>query len=195
MNERTTSKIKASLSKTVFLLTAILIFFSSPAVAQQSLLDLAKEFGVDWLAGRWAAKTDDGTKIMLVYRWDLDGHLVTVDFRMGEYASRGMIYYVPGQENATQVGVDNRGGTSKAAWDAREDGTLISKSEHVDTEGHVRKSAAVYSKVDAKTIKITVYGLNEDGVLNDEPWFTTEFKRMAAKKKEKHAAEQQKKSD
>ncbi len=195
MNERRNAKVKMSLLKTMFLVTAILILFSNPAAAQQSLRDLAKEFGCEWLAGRWAAKTDDGTKIMLVYRWDLDGHLVTVDFRMGEYASRGMIYYVPGQENATQVSVDNRGGTSKATWDAREDGTLISKSEHVDTEGNVRKSAAIYSKVDAKTIKIAVYGLNEDGVLNDEPWFTTEFKRRAAKKKEKPAAERQKKSD
>jgi hypothetical protein len=194
MNERTTTKVKVSLSKTVFLVTAILIIFSSSAVAQQSLRDIATEFGCEWLAGRWTTTTNEGAVIQLTYKWELNGHLMTVDFKMGEYASRGMIFKVQSEEEATQVSVDNRGGRSKATWEAREDGSLVSKSERVNAEGEVQKSAAVYSKVDAKTIKIALYGLNEDGELNDEPWFTTEFKRQADKKKGKPAAEQQKKS-
>lgn len=194
MNERTTTKVKASLSKTVFLMTAILVVLSSSAVAQQSLRDLTTEFGYDWLAGRWTATTNEGVEIQLIYKWELNGHLLSVDFKMGEYAYRGIIFNVPEQEKAKQVSVDNRGGRSKATWEAREDGSLISKSEHIDAEGNSRKGAAVYSKVDDKTIKIALYGLNEAGELNDEPWVTTEFKRMADKKKEKPAAEQQKKS-
>ena len=195
MNERTTAKVKVSLSKTAFLVTAILIIWSSSAVAQQSLRDLTTEFGYDWLAGRWTTTTNEGAVIQLTYKWELNGHLLAVDFKMGEYASRGMIFSKPDQEKATQVSVDNKGGRSKATWEAREDGTLVSKSERVNAEGEVQKSAAVYSKVDARTIKIALYGLNEGGELNDEPWFTTEFKRKADKKKEKPAAELQKKSD
>lgn len=195
MNERTTAKVKVSLSKTLFLMTAILTVLSSPAVAQQSLRDLTTEFGYDWLAGRWTTTTNEGVEIQLIYKWELNGHLLTVDFKMGEYASRGMIFNVPDQEKATQVSIDNRGGRSKATWQARDDGTLVSKSEHVDVEGNVRKGAAIYTKVDAKTIKIALYGLNEDGELNDEPWFTTEFKRQADKKKEKPAAERQEKTN
>ncbi len=194
MKERTTSKVKVSLSKTMFLVTAILVIWSSSALAQQSFRDVTKEFGVDWLAGRWTATTGEGPTIQLVYKWELNGHLLTVDFKMGEYTSRGMIFNVPNEEKVTQVSVDNRGGRSKATWDGREDGSLVSKSERVNAEGEVQKSVAVYSKVDAKTIKIALYGLNEDGELNDEPWFTTEFKRQADKKKGKPAAEQQKKS-
>ena len=194
MNERRNVKIRASVLKTVFLMTAILIVLSSSAVAQQSLRDLTEEFGYDWLAGRWTTTTNEGVEIQLIYKWELNGHLMTVDFKMGEYASRGMIFNMPDQEKATQVSVDNRGGRSKATWDGREDGTLVTKSERVNAKGEVQKSAAVYSKVDAKTIKIALYGLNEDGELNDEAWFTTEFKRRADKKKEKPAAEQQKKS-
>jgi hypothetical protein len=195
MNERTTAKVKASLSKTLFLMTAVLIVLSSSAAAQQSLRELVTDFGYDWLAGRWTTTTDEGAVIQLNYKWELNGHLMTVDFKMGEYASRGMIFSVPDQEQATQVSVDNRGGRSKATWDGREDGTLVSKSERVNADGEVQKSAAVYSKVDAKTIKIALYGLNEDGELNDEAWFTTEFKRKADKKKEKPAAfQRQKKS-
>jgi len=184
MKERTTVKAKLGLPKTIFLAIAVLIIWSSSAAAQQSLRDLAKEYGVDWLAGRWTAKTDDGTTILLVYKWELNGHLLSVDFKMGRYASRGMIFYSPGSENATQVGVDNMGGRSKGKWEVRDDGTLVSKSEYVNAEGDVRKSAAVYKNLDAKTIKITLYGLNENGELNDEPWFTTEFKRQPAEKKD-----------
>ena len=197
MNERKTAKAKVSLGKTVFLVTAILIIWSGSAVAQQSLRDVAKEYGSDWLAGRWTVTTDDGTTILLVYKWELDGHLMTADFKMGEYASRGMIFYVPGEEKATQVSVDNRGGRSKGTWEAQ-DGKLVSKSERVDAEGNVQKSAAVYSKVDAKTIKIALYGLDQDGELNDEPWFTMDFKRKAgktSKETDTPAGEFQKKSN
>lgn len=182
MNERRTAKV--SLGKTVFLVTAILIIWSGSAVAQQSFRDLAKEYGCDWLAGRWTATTDDGTEIQLVYKWELDGHLLTVDLKMGEFASRGMMFFVPGEEKVIQVSVDNRGGRSKGTWEAQ-DGKLISKSERVDAEGNVQKSATVYSKVDAKTIKIALYGLDLDGELNDESWFTMDFKRKAGKQIDK----------
>jgi hypothetical protein len=180
MNRKPAAKI--NLGKTALLVMAILIIFSASAAAQQSLRDLAKEYGGDWLAGQWTATTDDGTEILLVYRWVLDGHAVTVDLKMGDYASHGMIYYVPDDEKATAISVDNRGGRSKGTWEAQSD-KLVSKNEHVDAEGNVRKSAAVYSKVDAKTIKIALYGLDQYDELNDEPWFTMDFKRQAEKTK------------
>jgi hypothetical protein len=183
MKEKTTAKVNVSLSKTMFLVTAILIIWSSSAAAQQSLRDLAKEYGTDWLAGRWTAKINDDTTILLVYKWELNGHLMTVDLKMGQYASRGMIFYTPDGENATQVSVDNMGSRSKGKWEVRDDGTLVLKSEYVDAEGKVRKRATVYKKVDAKTMKIALYGLDENGELNDEPLFTTEFKRQPARKK------------
>ncbi len=198
MNERRTAKVKVSLSKTMFLVTAILVILTGSAMAQQSLRDVAKEYGCDWLAGRWTATTDDGTTILLVYKWELDGHLLTADFKMGGYASRGMVFYVPGEEKATQVSVDNRGGRSKGTWEVQEDGKLVSKREHVDAEGNVRKSATVYTKVDVNTIKIALYGLDQDGELADEPWFTMDFKRKAgktSKKTDKPAGESKKKSN
>jgi hypothetical protein len=119
---------------------------------------------------------------------------MTSEFRMGEYAARGMIFYVQGEEKAVGVNVDNRGGRSKVTWEVQDD-KLVSRSEHVDAEGNTLKSAAVYSNIDAKTIKITLYGLNEDGGLNDEPWFSMDFKRQAARKKDKPAAKSPKKSN
>ncbi len=193
VNERRTAKV--SFGKTVLWATAILVIWNGSAVAQQSLRDIAKEYGADWLAGRWTATTDDGTEIQLVYKWELDGHLVTVDFKMGEFASRGMIFYVPGEVKATAVSVDNRGGRSKGTWE-EQDGKLVSKSERIDADGNVQKSAGVYTKVDAKTIKIALYGVDQDGELNDESWGSLDFKRQVRKttKKTDRQAGKQKKS-
>lgn len=194
VNERRTAKV--SFGKTVLWATAILIIWSGSAVAQQSFRDLAKEYEADWIVGRWAATTDDGTEIQLVYRWELEGHLLTVDLKMGEYASRGMIFFIPGEEKVIQVGVDNRGGRSKGTWE-EQDGKLVSKSENIDADGNVQKGAAVFSKVDAKTIKIALYGVDQDGELNDEPWGSLDFKRQVRKttKKTDSQAGKQKKSN
>jgi hypothetical protein len=172
--------VNVSLGRIVFLAIAILIICAGSTMAQQSFRDLAEEYGAGWLIGRWTATTDDGTTILLVYKWELNGHLISVDMKMGEYASRGMIYFVPAEEEAVQVSVDNRGGRSKSAWESQGD-KLISRTERVSADGEVQKSATTFSKVDAKTIKIALYGLDEDGWLADEPWFTMDFKRKAKK--------------
>jgi len=182
VNERRTAKM--SLEKVLLWATAILIIWSGSAVAQQSFRDLAKECGADWVVGRWAATTDNGTEMQLVYRWELKGHLLSVELKVGEYVSRGMIFFIPADEKVVQVGVDNSGGRSKGTWEVQ-DGKLVSKSERVDAEGNVQKSAAVYSKVDAKTIKIALYGLNQYGELNDEPWGSLDFKRQVGKTRKK----------
>lgn len=195
MNNQRTAKVTMNLGKAMLLGTAILVILTGSAMAQQSLRDLAKEYGCDWLAGRWTATTDDGTNILLVYKWELDGHLLTVDFKMGSYASRGMIFYPPGGEKAVEVSVSNRGGRSKGTWEVDADGRLFSKKEYVDAEGQVRKSGSLYSKVDSQTIKVALYGLNEYGDLNDDPWFTTDFKRKAEKKTELTTGEKRKGSN
>ena len=194
VNERRTAKV--SFGKTVLWATAILVIWSGSAVAQQSFRDLAKEYGCDWLAGQWTATTDDGTEIQLVYRWELEGHLLSVDLKMGEYVSRGMIFFVPDEEKVIQVGVDNRGGRSKGTWE-EQDGKLVSKSENIDAEGNVQKNAAVFSKVDAKTIKIALYGVDQYDELNDESWGSLDFKRQVRKttKKTDSQAGKQKKSN
>ncbi len=178
MNKQRTAKV--SMGKTALLALAVLIILSGSAMAQQSLRDLTQEYGGGWLVGRWTATTDDGTEILLVYRWVLDGHAIVVDMKMGEYASHGMIYYAPNDEKATAISVDNRGGRAKGTWQAQGD-KLVSKSERIDAEGNARKSGAVYSKVDNKTIKIALYGLNDYDELSDEPWFSMDFKRQAPK--------------
>jgi len=182
MNKKRTAKVNPA--KTSLLTLAVLIILSGSAMAQQSLKDLTQEYGGGWLIGRWAATTNDGTEITLVYRWILEGHAIVVDMKMGEYASHGMIYYVPDDEKATAVSVDNRGGRAKGTWVAQDD-KLIAKTERIDADGNAQKSGAVYTKANNKTIKIALYGLNDYDELSDEPWFSMDFKRQPRTTKKK----------
>jgi len=178
MNKQRTAKV--SMGKVVLWAMAILFIWAGSAMAQQNFRDLTREYGADWVVGRWSATTDDGTEIQLVYRWELEGHLLSVDFKMGEFASRGMIFFVPAEEKVVGVSIDNRGGRSKGTWE-EQDGKLVSKSERIDADGNVQKSAVVYTKVDAKTIKIALYGVDQYDELNDEPWGSLDFKRQVRK--------------
>ena len=144
--------------------------------AMQSLRDLAGQEAVDWLAGRWEAVTDEGEEIQIAYRWVASGHAAATDFRMGELLSHGMIYLVPGQEKVVSVGVDNRGSLAKGTWEV-DAGKITVRSTATGSDGETREMGVVYSKVDGRTMKAEVYGI-EYGQLAYEPWATLELKRQ-----------------
>jgi hypothetical protein len=177
MNQRTTPKANMSLTKMFLVLVIGLLVWTSTATAQEKLGDLVAEMGFDWLAGRWKAITDDGQDIELSYQWSLDRHLATVDFKMGEYASHSMIYYDPVEQKIVEVGVDNRGGTGKGTWDI-EGEKAVSKSDRRAPDGQTMKVAMLHSKVNAKTMKLAVYAIDDSGERADEPWATLDFKRQ-----------------
>ncbi|UCG56650.1 MAG: hypothetical protein JSU70_17520 [Phycisphaerales bacterium] len=173
MDKRRSARV--SLKKIVLWAMAALVVLASPAVAQQSFRDLVAQEGLGWALGRWAATTDDGQTIQLTYRWELDGHLITCDFKMGEAAYRGMIYFVPSEERVLEVGVGNDGKTSKATWEPQ-DGKLVCKREQVNSWGEVEKMAIVFSKGDGRTLNTALHSMDQYGDLSDEPWATLEFK-------------------
>jgi len=177
MNQPKTAGLRITLTKTFLLLTAGLFIWTTAAAAQEKLGNLVEEAGFNWMIGRWTATTDDGQEIEMVYRWGLDRYMVTADFKMGEYAYRGMIFYVPAEEKVVEVGVDNRGGTAKGTWEI--DGEkAISKSNRTQANGESVKAAMIHSKVNGKTMKAAVYQVEANGEQADEPWATLEFKRQ-----------------
>ena len=154
-----------------------LLVWTSAAAAQEKLGDLVEEAGFNWMIGRWTATTDDGQEIEMTYKWGLDRYLATVDFKMGEYAYRGMIFYVPSEQKVIEIGVDNRGGTAKGTWEI--DGEkAISKSERTQADGETMRVAMSNSKVNAETMKVAVYQIQANGEQADEPWATLQFKRQ-----------------
>ncbi len=165
------------LRNTLLAVAAVLVILATGASAQQKLGNLVTEGGFDWMMGKWAAETDEGQEMHIIYKWELDKHLLTVHYKIGRYEFRGMIFYVPTEEKIVQIGADNRGGSGKGIWDA--DGNkAVHKYEHTGADGQTNKMGLAHSKVDANTMKVEVYDVYSTGELADYPSFTAEFKRQ-----------------
>ena len=186
MKQAKTETVVMSLKNILPVLAAVLVILATGAKAQQSLGDIVKEYGFDWLIGKWAAQTDEGNKIQVIYNWQLDKHLVTIDLKWPDYEHRGMIFYVPGKDEVVQIGVDNKGSTWQGTWEVDGDKARV-RIEQTKADGQTRKMAIVYSKVDARTMKTEVYGVDETGKLTGEPRGTLQYNREAVKGEKKAA--------
>lgn len=184
MSERRNAGIKINVGNRVFVALAVLLVWGGLAMAQESLQSLAEQEGHDWIAGRWIATTDDGQEIQLIYKWQLDGHLGTVSFTMGDYAYQGMIFYQPMEQKLVEVGVDNKGGTAKGSWDVEGD-MLVSKSDRTDAQGKTQRMVITHSKGDKRTMTVAVYAVGPGGTRADEPLAKLEFKRKGGRNGEK----------
>lgn len=186
MNQAERSKLR----NIILAMTAILVILAAGANAQQNLGDLITEGGFDWMIGKWQFTTDAGDKIDLVYKWELDKHLVTTYLKMPNFEYRGMIFYIPAEDEIIQIGVDNQGGSGKGTWNA--DGNkAILKTEHTSADNQTNKAGYAFSKVDANTMKVEVFEVYSSDELADYPSFTLEYKRQ---KKEAPKKEADKKS-
>ena len=177
----TMNKAKTSRRRNIFLFVAAIIFITtSGASAQQKLGDLVTEGGFDWLIGNWEATSDEGDKIELVYKWELDKHLMTMHVKYPGSEIRAMIFYKPAEDQIVQITVDNKGGTGKGIWEA--DGNkAVLKHEHTGTDWQTSKMGFAHSKVDANTMKWDIHEMYSSGELSDYPNFTVEFKRQKKK--------------
>ena len=173
MNQQRTAKLNVCL----LALAAVLVIMGTQARAQESLGDLVSQGGFDWIIGKWAAETGDGQKIEITYRWELDKHIVTVHVKMGDFEHRGMIMYMAAEQKVVQIGADNRGGTSKAEW-TQDGDRAVSITEGTDAYGDVQKFGISHAKVDADTMRVGVYAVEDTGELADEPWMSLDYKRQ-----------------
>jgi hypothetical protein len=173
MNQPRTSRVRSGF----LAMAAMLLILAGSAGAQQKLGDLVTEGGFDWMMDKWQATTDQGDKVELVYKWELDKHMVSVHLKWPGYEHRGMIFYVPAEDEIVQIGVDNQGGSSKGTWDA--DGNkAVLKIELTGADSQINKIGYAFSKVDADTMKVEAYEVYSSGELADYPSFTAEFKRQ-----------------
>ena len=175
------NKAKISRRRNIFLFVVAIIFITtSGASAQQKLGDLITEGGFDWLVGNWEATSDEGDKIELVYKWELDKHLMTMTLKFADNEYRSMIFYKPAEDQIVQITVDNQGGTGKGIWEADGDKAVL-KHEHTSADWETSKMGFAHSKVDAKTMKWEMHEMYSSGDLSDYPNFTVEFKRQKEK--------------
>lgn len=173
-------KLGRSFRSVFLLLVAVLVLCAGQARAQQTLGDLVEEAGLNWMVGRWVTTTDEGDKIQLIYTWQLDKHLATIQLKTPDFEYYGMIFYVPAKGQVVQVGVDDRGGSGKGLWEPDGDKAVM-KIEHTGVYGETQRMGLVHSKVNAETMKMELYAVESTGGLADESWATLEFKRQRTK--------------
>ncbi len=184
MNRVKTAKIHTVLRNTILAGAAIIVILTVGAGGQQELGDLVTMGGFEWLISDWKATTDQGGEVRSFYKWQLNRNLITIGFKMGEFEGRGMIYYDPAEGRVVQIGVDNRGGVAKGAWDTDGD-KAVARLEYTPADGEMRRMASAHSKVDANTMKVEFYELDSDGWIADEPRGTLEYKRQKKQTKKK----------
>ena len=177
MNQQRTTGLKKKVIKIILAAAVGLIILNSAASAQESLASLMEQSGSGWIVGKWAGESPDGQKYTIEYKWELKPHVLSVHFKGFDFEYHGIIFFKASEEQVVQIGVDSRGGNGKGVWEA-EYGKAIMKSEHAGEYGEVSRMGFVYSKVDASTMKLNLYGLDEYGALDDEPGTTLEFKRQ-----------------
>jgi hypothetical protein len=145
------------------------------STSQDSLKDIVEQQGIAWMIGRWKATMDDGTDMLLTYRWAVKGHAMISSFKMGERLTLGMIYLDLDAQQGKQISVDSRGQVTKATWEA-EYGEAIAKTTMSNEYGEATDVGIAYSKVDDTTIKVAIHGL-DNGVLSDSSMFEINFKK------------------
>ncbi len=165
-------------------LAAVLVVLTAGAKAQQSLGDLVAQGGFEWMMGRWTATTDEGDKMLLEYKLELNKHLVTVHLKWPDNEYRGIIFYDVPKDQVVQVGVDGQGGNGKGAWEPMGDKAVL-KYTHTGSDWSTNRMALAHCRVDANTMKIEVYGMDSAGQTDAVPSGTLEFKRAKDKPAEK----------
>jgi len=186
MNQPKTARLHMSLKNILLALAIVLAILATGARAQQSLGGIVKEYGFDWMIGRWVATTDEGDKIQIEYKWQLNRHLITLHLKWPDYEYQGMIFYSPAEDEVIQIGVDSKGGSGKGTWDAEGNKAII-KYEHIGADWETDRMAITHSKVDANTMKAEVYSVDSSGQIADEPRGTLECKRQKKQPQEKPA--------
>jgi hypothetical protein len=172
------NKAKILRRRNIFLFVAAIIFITTSGVnAQQKLGDLVTEAGFDWMLGNWEATSDEGDKIELVYKWELDKHLIMMRIKVPDNEYHAMIFYKPTEDQVVQITVDKKGGSGKGIWEPDGDKAVL-KLEHTSANWETEKMGFVYSKVDNDTMKWEIHEMYSSGELSDYPNITVEFKRQ-----------------
>jgi hypothetical protein len=162
-------------TKSLILMT-LLVAMGTVVTGQESLKDIVEQEGFAWMIGQWKATMDDGTEILLTYRWAVKGHAIVSNFKMGDSVSQGIIYLVPDEEQARQLTVDSRGQAIPATWQVQ-DGKPIAKTKMIDEYGQATDVGFAFTKVDANTMNVKGYEL-ENGELSDYSSFEIDFKKQ-----------------
>jgi len=178
MNELRTKSIGTSSRMIIVTLVsaALCVGLASPTSGAQPLGTLISEGGFDWMAGTWVATSSRGVTIEVTYKWAIENHVISVEYKASnDFSYRGLIFYKATEDKIVHIGADNQGGVWEGTWDS--DGQrAIMNFANTKADGQIQKGAAANSRVDADTMKVQTY-LVQYGEMDDEPMVTMTYNR------------------
>jgi hypothetical protein len=170
------------LTTATLLFAALLISLASPVFGAQPLGTLISEGGFDWMAGTWVATSDQGVTIEVTYKWAVENHVISVEYKASnDFTYRGLIFYKATEDKIVHIGADNQGGAWEGVWSSNDQRAIMSFA-NTKADGQIQKGAAANSRVDADTMKVQTY-LIQNGEMDDEPMVTMTYKRKKATRK------------
>ena len=149
---------------------------SLAARAQSSLVSLVDEANYGWVFGQWKATTDDGAVITLNITWDLNRKVAVLHTSAGDMESKGYTVLVPGAENPTYFGADDRGAVSRGDWNY-EGGDLVLRLETSRPNESPMKWAAVFAGGPSTGLEVRMHGIESWGGLSYPANWTLKFKK------------------
>jgi hypothetical protein len=96
---------------------------------------------------------------------------------MRDFKLHGMIMFVPAREEVIQMSADNKGGIWKGTWND-DYGQAVNRMEQTRPDGETMKAELVHSRVDADTMKVAMYAVEDSGYRASESWGALTYKRQ-----------------
>jgi hypothetical protein len=160
----------------VLMLTMVLSLTAAANAAEpNSIGNILKENGFDWLFGKWETITDANQKIEAEFELEADGYAISIEAKTGSNENVGLVYYSPAKKEIFYTGVDSTGRVNTGPWETKGD-KLVINLEQTKPDGSVTHFVRYLSKVDADTMKSVTYSVVE-GKRSEEPIGTLVFKR------------------
>jgi len=145
------------------------------AAEPNSVGNILKNSGFEWLFGEWETTNDANQKIEAEFELEADGYAISIEAKAGNNEHIGLIYYSLTLKTILHTGVDNAGRAFTGLWEITGD-KLAANIEQTSPDGSITHYVRYLSKVDAETMKSVTY-IVRDGKRSDEPMGTLEFKR------------------
>jgi len=150
------------------------------AQAQPKLAELVAEVNGEWMLGEWVAYTESGEEMTQKVSWDLDEHVVVMHFQAPMLEVKAMTGLDPASGQVKYVGFSNRGGALTGTW-GEADGWPLLRLRGANADGQVWKMALLYKRVDDKTMRVEIHGMDGADNVIQPARTTTQFKRKDKK--------------
>ncbi len=159
----------------LILMQVWLLMIPANAAEPNSIGDIFKTGGFDWLFGKWETTNDTNQEIEAEFELEADGYAISIEAKAGNNKHIGLVYYSPTRKTILHTGVDNAGRAIASLWEIKGD-MLVANIEQTAPDGSITHYVRYLSKVDADTMKSVTYSV-VDGKRSDEPIGTLIFKR------------------